>query len=186
MTQKDLYDCLEDNPIITAVHENRMNEAVVSPSNVIFLLGGNLLTVSDNIKAARKAGKIIFIHIDLAEGIAKDKTGIEFLARCGADGIISTKANLLKSAKELGLLTVQRFFVYDTQGVDNIKSVLNNNLPDVVEIMPGVIGKIIHKFSTLEVPLIAGGLIETKNEVTTALQMGAYAVSTGKKELWYM
>ena len=186
MIQRELYDCLEDNPIIAAVHENQIPDALVSPSGVIFLLGGNLLSVGDNIKAAQKAGKSIFIHIDLAEGIAKDRTGIEYLAQCGADGIISTKANLLKYARDFGLLTVQRFFVYDTQGVENIKSALYNNLPDVVEIMPGVIGKIIHKFSTLEVPLIAGGLIDTKNEVTTALQMGAYAVSTGKKELWYM
>lgn len=186
MTQSELYECLEINPIIAAVHENRIHEAIVSPSKVIFFLGGNLLTISDTIQRAKKAEKVVFVHIDLAEGIGKDKAGIEFIARCGADGIISTRANLIRYAKEYGLLTVQRFFVYDTQGVENIKSVLYNNLPDVVEIMPGVIAKIIQQFSTLEVPLIAGGLIETKNEVTTALNMGAYAVSTGKKDLWYM
>ncbi|MFQ8953550.1 MAG: glycerol-3-phosphate responsive antiterminator [Oscillospiraceae bacterium] len=33
-------------------------------------------------------------------------------------------------------------------------------------------------------PVIAGGLIETKQEVTAALSANAIAVSTGKKELW--
>ena len=36
------------------------------------------------------------------------------------------------------------------------------------------------------VPIIAGGLIENKAEVTEALGLGAAAVSTGKKELWYL
>ena len=36
-----------------------------------------------------------------------------------------------------------------------------------------------------KIPVIAGGLIETKAEVTEALCQGALAVSTGKQELWY-
>ena len=57
---------------------------------------------------------------------------------------------------------------------------------DLIEIMPGVIGKIIERFAKGEIPLISGGLIETKAEVTSALNLGAFAVSTGKSELWYM
>lgn len=186
MTQKQFYECLEESPVIASVHESSFEDALVSPSGVIFLLGGNLITVDDRIKAAKAAGKKIFVHIDLAEGIGKDKTGIEFLARCGADGIISTRANLIRTAKDFGMLTVQRFFVYDTQGVDSINDILYNSSPDIVEIMPGVIGKIIEQFSSIGVPLVAGGLIETKSEVTSALNLGAFAVSTGKKELWYI
>ncbi len=186
MTQKELYECLEENPIIASVHENLFDDALTSPSDVIFLLGGNLLTIRDRITAAKKANKKIFIHIDLADGIGKDRVGLEYLAKCGADGIISTRANLIRTAKDFGMLTVQRFFVYDTQGVDSINDILYNSSPDVVEIMPGVIGKIIEMFSSVGVPLIAGGLIETKAEVTSALNVGAFAVSTGKKELWYI
>ena len=50
--------------------------------------------------------------------------------------------------------------------------------------MPGVIPKALRPFSRQEIPVIAGGLIETKQEVTAALFAGAIAVSTGKKELW--
>ena len=185
MTRKELYESLEDNPIIAAVRDSRFEEAISAPSSVIFLLGGNLLNIADRIGAAKKAGKKIFIHIDLSEGIGRDKSGIEYLLRLGVDGIISTRANLIRLAKEMGLLTVQRFFAYDSAGIEGINDVISSGTPDFVEIMPGVIGKIIERFSKGNTPVIAGGLIETKAEVTTALNMGALAVSTGKKELWY-
>ena len=38
----------------------------------------------------------------------------------------------------------------------------------------------------IHVPVIAGGLIQTKQEVMEALRCGATAVSTGCKELWYL
>jgi glycerol uptake operon antiterminator len=49
-----------------------------------------------------------------------------------------------------------------------------------------VIGKSIRRFSSGGTPVIAGGLIETKQELTDALGSGATAVSTGRKELWYL
>ena len=58
--------------------------------------------------------------------------------------------------------------------------------PHMVEIMPGVIGKILSRFRKIRIPVIAGGLVETKAEVTTALRCGAAAVSTGKQELWFL
>lgn len=50
--------------------------------------------------------------------------------------------------------------------------------------MPGVIPKALSLFSEKGIPVIAGGLIETKAEVTAALSSGAVAVSTGKSNLW--
>lgn len=185
MTRNALYDCLEACPIIASVHDKSFDDVLKSPPEVIFLLGGNIITVGDRIKAAHNAGKSIFIHIDLTDGIGKDRSGVEYLASLGADGILSTKAILIRIAKECGLLTVQRFFAYDTQGVESISEILSNSSPDIIEIMPGVIGKIIERFSVSSVPLIAGGLIETKQEVTAALSLGALAVSTGVEELWY-
>ena len=35
-----------------------------------------------------------------------------------------------------------------------------------------------------EIPVIAGGLVETEAEVRAALAAGASAVSTGQSELW--
>lgn len=186
MKNNRFFERLEDNPIISAVREKHFKEALEGPSNVIFLLGGSILSIADIIKAAHSKNKMLFIHIDLTEGIGKDKTGIEFLAGLGVDGIISTRTNLIKAANECGLSTVQRFFALDSQGVDSITGMLSMSSPDMAEIMPGVIGKIIERFADGKIPIIAGGLIETKQEVTNALNLGAFAVSTGKKELWYI
>ena len=186
MTRQELYDSLDRMPVISAVNDRFFSKALPAPTDVIFLLGCNLLTIPQRIQAAHEAGKIIFIHMDLAEGLGKDRSGVQYLAQCGADGIISTRANLIRCAKEAGLLTVQRFFALDSQGVDSIQEMLELSCPDLIEIMPGVIGKIIERFSNAKVPLIAGGLVETKAEVTCALSSGAAAVSTGKEPLWYI
>lgn len=182
--EKELLNRLKSTPVIAAVRDKFFSDAVSSSAGVIFLLGGNLLTIEQRVKVAHENGKLLFLHIDLAEGIGKDKTGIDFLKRVGVDGILSTKALLVRMAKELGLYTVQRFFAYDSHGIEGIADMVANARPDIIEIMPGVIGKIIERFAKLEVPLIAGGLIEDKNEVSNALLLGALAVSTGKKELW--
>ncbi|MEE0808868.1 MAG: glycerol-3-phosphate responsive antiterminator [Acutalibacteraceae bacterium] len=187
MTGNELHSSLESCPIIATVYENGFDTAISSPPEIIFFLGANLLTVKQRIKEAHEADKKILIHIDLAEGIGKDKTGIEYLAHCGADGIISTRTQLIRIAKEYNLATVQRFFAYDTHGIESINEILNSSSPDIIEIMPGIImAKVIERFRHGNIPLIAGGLIDTKSDVTGALSSGALAVSTGKQELWYI
>lgn len=181
-----IYTGLEVSPIIAAAKDKNFDKALQSNVSVIFLLGAKILSIKEQIEAAHKAGKYLFVHIDLAEGIGKDRFGIEFLARSGVDGILSTKTSLIKAAKDFGLITVQRFFIYDSQGVDNIAEILPSTGPDFVEMMPGVVGKVIKRFSRCGTPVIAGGLIETKQEVTGALSNGAFAVSTGKEELWHL
>jgi glycerol uptake operon antiterminator len=55
----------------------------------------------------------------------------------------------------------------------------------MIEIMPATVGKVITRLAgELDIPIIAGGLIETHNEVAAALLSGASAVSTGARSLW--
>ena len=178
MQVDQLIDCLECNPVIAAISNDGWDKALRSPVQVVFYLSADLLTVKERVEQAHINGKYILIHMDLAEGIGKDRTGIRYLAQCGVDGIISTKAQLIRYAKEQGLLTVQRFFALDSKGMESIDEILRNSNPHLMEIMPGVIGKAIRKFSGGQIPVIAGGLIQTKSEVTEALSCGATAVST--------
>ena len=69
MTQRKLIEALEFNPVIAAVHEADLEAALASPVEVIFDLKASLLSVRERVLAAHKAGKIILVHIDLAEGI---------------------------------------------------------------------------------------------------------------------
>lgn len=186
MLKTKLNEYLAETPVIAAVQENGWQEAIKSPAKVVFCLKANLLTIKDRISEAHKCGKLVFVHLDLADGIGKDKTGLEFLYSCGVDGVITTRGNLVRYAKEMGLITVQRFFALDSQGVSGINDLISTSRPDYIEIMPGVIEKIISNFSKGSIPVIAGGLIDAKSEVTAALSCGAIAVSTGRKELWYL
>lgn len=186
MSARDVINCLEKNPVIAAVTSDTLEQALNSPVEIIFHLKASLLDAEQLVKRVHGAGKKIFIHIDLMEGIGKDKTGIQYLSRLGADGIISTKAQLIKQGHEAGMVTLQRFFALDSKGVDSIDDMLASAKPDLIEIMPGIATKVIHRFFNLGLPVIAGGLIDTKQEITEAISNGAQAISTGKPELWYI
>ena len=186
MELRALLDRLECFPIIAAVRDDRFAAALSSPVDILFYLEAKLSSIRQRIRQAHEAEKLIFVHIDLAEGIGKDKEGLQYLAACGADGIISTRSQSIRMAKELGLVTVQRFFALDSQGMDSAHEMLKNTAPDMMEIMPGVIPKAVRRFAQGPTPVIAGGLIDQKQEVTAALSCGATAISTGCKELWYI
>ena len=185
MRTSDLTERLESSPVIAAIRDNKWQAALASPSEVLFYLEPHLRTIQEKVSQAHEADKLLFVHLDLAEGIGKDREGVEFLAQCGVDGIISTRAQIIRLAKDSGLLTVQRFFALDSQGLDSIQEMLKTSKPHLMEIMPGVIPKVIDRFSSGNIPVIAGGLIESKAEVTGALGCGAAAVSTGCETLWY-
>ena len=182
--ENPIINALERTPVIAATDCSGWQGAVLSEAEVLFHLGADIITVGDDIAAAKQNGKFVFIHIDLADGIGKDRTGIEWLKKLGADGVISTRTQLIRAAHDNGLLAVQRFFMLDSKGMHSVAETIENTRPDLIEIMPGVIPKALKLFSRQEIPVIAGGLIETKQEVTAALSAGAVAVSTGRKELW--
>ncbi|MCQ2448652.1 MAG: glycerol-3-phosphate responsive antiterminator [Clostridia bacterium] len=179
-----ITESLKDYPIIAAVKDDKFAAALTSPANVVFYLSADLLTVQERIRAAHDAGKLLLVHLDLAEGIGKDASGVKFLKQCGVDGIISTRANLIRAARESGLFAVQRFFALDSQGVQSIDGILENCRPNMIEVMPGVVYKVIERLNRKGHSVIAGGLLETKTDVTDALKAGAFAISTGKTDLW--
>lgn len=172
------------NPVIAAVRtDEQYKNALKSDVSAIFMLKADILTIPELIK--EKKDKKVFVHVDMAEGVGKDKKGIELLKRMGVDGIITTKNSLISCAKDLGLITVQRFFIIDSGSVATALESVSQTKPDFAELMPGVIPKAIKGFiEKTHVPIISGGLIEDKADVISALSAGAEAVSTGKVELW--
>ena len=173
-------------PVIAAVKsEEEFQAAVRTKVNIVFHLAPNIMELGENIKAAHDSGKSFFIHIDLAEGIAKDKFGIRYVKQLGVDGIISTRTNLIKFAKEEKMFAVQRFFILDSRSVEAIVETVKSSKADMIEVMPGVVPKIISRLKDeLTVPIIAGGLIETIEEAEAAIDSGAQAISTGSRNLW--
>ena len=111
-------ELFKNGKIISATRSDEdFLKAVESYPDVIFDLYPDLMNVSVKVKKSHEAGKKYFVHMDLAKGIGKDESGMRFLRRIGVDGILSTKLNVIKLAKENGLITVQRFFIVDSQSV---------------------------------------------------------------------
>ena len=159
--------------------------ACKSGALVIFDLAPDINSLAERLEKAHGAGKRMFIHLDLATGIGKDESGIIFLKKLGIDGIISTRVNIIKAAREHGIFTVQRFFIVDSHSISTTLDALKASKADMIEIMPGTVSKVIRSLCiTTATPIIAGGLIENDKEITEAITNGAAAVSTGKKELW--
>ncbi len=172
--------------VIAAVrNEEDFEKALLSNVDRIFFLQPSILNLEYYASKAHKNNKELYIHIDMAAGIGKDKAGIEFLKSLSVDGIISTKSNLIKSAKEVGLKTVQRFFIVDSQSMSTTVENLKSSKADMAEIMPGVCLKAILKLKEkIVTPIIAGGLIDKAEEVKLCIKAGACSVSTGAQSLW--
>ena len=178
---------LKSKPIIAGVKDvGELENALNSDCEVIFLLCGNIFNLKECVQKAKKLKKIIFVHIDLIEGFSRDATALKFInEEIKPDGIISTKNNLLKVAKALGMLTVQRIFIIDSLSIDTAIKASQMINPDAIEIMPGIMPRITGQISSaLDVPVIVGGLISHEEEIKLALENGALGVSTSSNKLW--
>ena len=188
MDRNRLLDLLATGPVIAAVKDaDGLSAALDSEVPVIFLLGGDILTVADAAARVRKAGKRVFVHLDLVDGLAAREVSVDFIARqTAADGIISPKAALPRRGRELGLVSIQRFFLLDSMALDNIQRQRAQDC-DLIEVLPGLMPKIIRRVAqSTGKPVIAGGLISDKEDVTNALSAGAVAVSTTNPAVWRM
>lgn len=176
---------MEKNVIATVRNYEELCEALKSSTDKIFMLAPNISTLGEQVEMVHKAGKKVYIHLDLAEGIGKDEYGIRFAKDQGVDGIISTRTNIIKLSRRLEMFTIQRFFIVDSQSVETSIDSAKMSKADMIEIMPGNIAKVIKRLKTeLDMPIVAGGLIETEEELKEAISCGAAAVSTSIKDFW--
>jgi glycerol uptake operon antiterminator len=182
-----IYDILESNPIIGALpHMVLPNEKELEKVEVFFLLSGSVMEIHERVAFLKGLGKKVFIHADLIEGLAKDTIAIDYIkTHIKPDGIMSTRSNLLRHGKEVGLITVQRIFVIDSLSFESGIKMIENYKPDFVEVMPGIVPSAISELrEKISPPIIAGGMIKKKTDVIEALKAGAIAISTSKRELW--
>lgn len=187
--KKEFKEALEDSPIIAAIKDdNGLKKCVESDSRVIFILYGDVITIPNIVATVKEAGKIAMVHIDLITGLSSKEITVDFLKHyTKADGIITTKPNLIKHAKELGFHTILRLFLIDSMAYENIDRQVKNAKPDVIEVLPALMPKIISKVCRLSpIPVIAGGLVSDKDDVMTILQSGAISISSTNENVWFL
>lgn len=188
MTHHELVELFQANPIITAVsHIEELDKAIVAPSDIVFLLTGDIFNLPEVVQKCKEHNKTVFLHLDLIKGFSRDSTALKYIHKnIKVDGVISTKVSLLKAAKNEGFFVIQRLFMLDSTSYENSIHAAKGLRPDAVDIMPGIMPKIISRTcKELHVPVIAGGLIDNKEEVITGLKAGATSISTTKQTLWY-
>ena len=191
MKNREFINKIEINPIIAAVkNDEGLATALTEDVEIIFVLYGDICTIPGIVKKIKQAGKVAMVHVDLITGLNNSKdVCLDFIKNnTEADGIITTKSNLIAHAKELELNTVLRYFILDSMALQNIEKQAKSPgvRPDIIEFLPGIVlPKMIKRINKVSrVPIIAGGLIADKEDVMNALDAGALAISTTNEMVW--
>ncbi|MCK9191281.1 MAG: glycerol-3-phosphate responsive antiterminator [Sphaerochaetaceae bacterium] len=187
MSNNDIREIFLDSPIIAAIKDDDLlNKAVMSDCDVVFVLYGTICNIDKIVDKIKENNKIAIVHADLIQGLGNRDIAVDFIKEhTRADGIISTKQNLVRRAKDLNMIAGERTFAVDSMAMNTIKNHINTLKPDFLEIMPGLVTKIISQISSISrVPVVAGGLISDKQDILSALDAGACAISTTRSELW--
>ena len=177
-----------EDAVIAAVRSPAELPAVLETRlKTVFLLGGDLQSLPEAARLLKARRRHLFLHIDLLEGVRNDASGIAFVKEMlHPAGIISTRPACLKLAHEAGMLAILRVFAIDSQALRTGRQHIEACSPECIEILPGVAPAVLarakQEFGSY--PLIAGGLIQTPEDVLAARRAGAAAVSTTCPAVW--
>lgn len=174
--------------ILPAIRSLKDFEKLIgSPYKKVVLLDIHIGNLASHMKEMRDHGFQVYIHLDLIKGLAINNEALEYIhQKFKPYGIITTRGKLINKAKSMKLKTILRVFLIDSSSVEKSIDMINQTSPDYIELLPGIVPKMIHFYThTQNVDVIAGGLIETKQEVNQAIEAGAKFVTTSKKDLWF-
>jgi glycerol uptake operon antiterminator len=177
---------LQRNPVVPAVRgpDSALEAALAGEHAAIFVLGGDIFRVLGRI-ATQSRRPQIYVNVDLVGGIAADASGLRFLSR-HVEGIISTHRHVIELAKASGLITIQRLFAIDSGAVERGLKLIRRAEPQFVEILPALAYcEIADRYAeVLDLPVLAGGLLKSPEDISTILRAGAVGVSTSHQGLW--
>ena len=187
LTLQEFNEMTAQNPVIASIkNEDGLKHCCESDCGMVFILYGNICNISDIVEEVKAQGKKALVHADLIEGLGTKEIAVDFIQKfTDADGILSTKPGIIRRASETGMFCIQRFFLMDSLSYHNIIKYAKTSKPDVIELLPAGMDKIITMLiNELGKPIIASGLIYEKDDIIKALSAGARAVSTTHSPLW--
>jgi glycerol uptake operon antiterminator len=141
--------------------------------------------LNDMITMLHRNERKALVHIEMINGVANDEYGTEFLCqKLRVDGIISSKAKIIEIAKRNRKLAIQRMFLIDGRSVERGIEMLLKSQPDAVEVMPAVAYKAIPFVKErLNMPLIGGGLLRSKEDIDDGTKAGCVAFTISDLQL---
>lgn len=163
-----------------------LEKFVTTQYSTCVILDVHIGHVSHYIQFLNQHQKSAFIHIDLIKGMSTDEYAAEYIIqKYKVEGIVSTKPKIIKRANQLGVKTILRTFIIDSNALKKSYELIHSADSDYVEVLPGLLYKAIENIHNVtDKKIIAGGLIEHPVEVEEALSAGATYVTTSNKELW--
>ncbi|UJF33498.1 glycerol-3-phosphate responsive antiterminator [Paenibacillus hexagrammi] len=177
----------QEQSVVPAVRKIKDLEKLLStPYTYIVLLDSHIARIKQIVDLGKANGKHLLLHADLIEGLKNDEYAAEFLCQnIRPAGLISTRAGVVTKTKQNGLIAIQRLFLLDSSALEKSYTLLERTQPDYIEVLPGVIPPIITEVKDQTgIPILAGGLIRTPEDVERALDAGASAVTTSNAQLW--
>jgi glycerol uptake operon antiterminator len=181
-------ELLEKRHIVAAVRNiEAFADVAKSPTETVCLLFGNPLNISELLGSLLEQRKFPLVNLDLLTGFSRDIINTEYLASCGAAGVISTHYKVLQAACKQGLITVQRTFALDSSAIQAGLRTLSQFVPDAVEILPAIVAPRVAEHFRKGHPhlrIMAGGLISDLKEVEYLLETGIDAVSVSDPRFW--
>lgn len=185
----NFFDRISQNPIIAAVNNlDKLDAALDSPCEIIFILTGNIFNLKEISHRVRSKNKGLYILIDSIDGFSKDTWGLEYIIKnIYPDGVITAKSNLVRLSKDMGVFTIQRLYISDSNSLEDAIASIKKIRPNAIEILPGIMPKIIKSFiKETKISVIASGLITDKIDLDSSMAAGASAISTSNKDVWYI
>ena len=118
---------LERNPIIPAIKDNiTLEKALNSNSEIVFIILANIVNIKEYCDKLREKNKVIYIHIDMIDGLNSTNNGIDYIMNTiKPDGILTTKSNVVAHAYKNNISVIQRFFILDTLSYEKALSNIN-------------------------------------------------------------
>lgn len=178
---------LNERSVIASVkNESGLSRALESPCETLFILYGDITNIESIIQRAKRSGRTVLVNLDMVEGYATRPVAIRHLQRrTHADGILSSKGLLVRTARELGMIAVHRLFMIDSFAFHQFPAQVHQSRADCLEILPGCMPRVLGWIrGETDLPLIAGGLVCDAHDVTAALRAGAAWVATSDQSLW--
>ncbi len=178
---------LHTRPVIASVLDRPHLEAFIeSSAQFCFLAQTDLIELETAIARIHdRPRKVVFVNIDSIVGLAQDRGGVDYLARLGADGLLTTRGSLIPRAQEAGLLTVQKLFITDRSNIQRGVAAVHGAKPDLLQLMPAPVLPFVAGHEIMRIrPVVASGFVTSPTEVEAALSHGAVAVSTSTPKLW--
>jgi glycerol uptake operon antiterminator len=177
---------IRERPCCAAVvADSALDLALMSASPMVAILRGDGLALRGPIDRIHAAGKLAAIHLDLVDGLEADAHGVSWVARCGADAIISSRGALMAAIRREGRVAIHRVLLSRRSHLDSAMQAAARAAPDVLEVLPGILlPSITQLLPRLGIPVLAGGFIRSEDDVRAVMAAGATGVTTSHADLW--